>query len=192
MRAWLLERDRLTDLRLLSGLAFPALAGLAFSGYRAAGVAACVIVGALAARAVLVRLRTWQTPLSQLSLAVQGLLLAMLLPGSLFDLDRAWADPAARWPLAAAAGLLLTLFTWAISRAQTARFSPLVITAIVISAAGARYNYVDRVLTRQHAFTGDLLSERVAARPTSTAEPWLTAPPEPGVDVWQIAPATRR
>ena len=101
-----------------------------------------------------------------------------------------WARThAGRCPVAA--GLLLAVLTWLTSRAATARFSPLVLTGLLITVAAAQLVATDRVLARSHLITGDLLSERVTVRPTSTAEPWLAAAGLPAIEVWQVPPAAR-
>ncbi|MBC7783208.1 MAG: RnfABCDGE type electron transport complex subunit D [Burkholderiales bacterium] len=177
MRVWRFERNHLSDLRLLSGMLLPILAGVAIFGWRALGVLGLVIAGAHVARYFLNRLRTWNATLGGLTLSTRAALVTMFLPATLFDVDQTAFTRSAAWPLAIGIGIVLAILSWALGRWGTVRFSPVVITAllamIVVGGLGANA----RVLQRDHVFRGDLFDARFANRSPSTAEPWLSAPP---------------
>lgn len=190
MIVWRLDRKRIPDLRLSLGLLIPVLAGVSLFGWRAAGTMMLVIAGALAAREFLNRTPSMPRRLGRLSLMVQSVLLALFLPATTFDLDQSLLGVEARWPLPVALGGCLTLCTWVIARLGTARVHPVVISLLAGIVLAPQMLQTDRVLAPAHVFTGDLLADRVATRPTHTAEPWLAA--EVSETVLRVAPAPQR
>ncbi len=191
MISWRLERHRLLDLRLMVGMLLPLLAGVAAFGWRALGTIFLVTAGAIAGRYVLHRLRNWPANVTRWSLFTRGVLVALFLPPTMFDMDRLLMQPNALWPLAVAIGLTLSVLTWLVARAGTARVSPVVLTLLLTIVLSGVLSLNDRVLQPNHIFTGDLLSPHVVPHPTATAEPWLASHPTDGSVVRQVEPAAR-
>ncbi len=201
MISWRLNRNHLLDLRLALGMLLPITAGLAIFGWRAAGTIFLVCAGAVAARFMLARLQSWPVATSRCSTITQAMIIAMFLPATWFDVDRALLSTNANWPLAIATGVILSLLNWFISRVGTARLSPVVITLLIVISLSAGDLFNNRVLSPRDLFKGDLLNDNTALRSTSTAEPWLaekfdapvliTLPASKGVDDYlraRIAP----
>jgi Na+-translocating ferredoxin:NAD+ oxidoreductase RnfD subunit len=192
MTSWRLDRTRLLDLRLALGMILPAIAGLAVFGWRAIGVWAFVLAGALVTRFFLLRLRTWPVRMGRFSLAVQATLLSLLLPATWCDIDHAFLVAQANWPLALGAGALLAFATWAVKRAGTARASPVVLTLLLVIALAPLQLRTDRVLQRDDVARGDLLDSHAVPRSTSTAEPWLLSATVKGSAAYILPPAIVR
>jgi Na+-translocating ferredoxin:NAD+ oxidoreductase RnfD subunit len=180
MITWRLERNRLIDLRLLTGMSIPLVAGLALFGWRAAVTAFLIVAGAIAARFVLKRLTVWPVKTSRLTMMTQATLVAMFVSPAMFDAEQAAFDPTARWPIAIATGGVLAVLTWLIGRLGTARFSPTILTILFVAVFVPTRAADERVLAPQTVFYGDLLGPTASERSTSTAEPWIaTATSEP-------------
>lgn len=182
MITWRLERNRLIDLRLATGMAMPLAAGLAIFGWRGAMSTFLVVAGASTARFVLKRLTVWPVKTSLLTTMTQATLAAMFVPPALFDPEQAAFASTARWPIGIAIGGVLALLTWLVGRIGTARVSPVVLTILFAALFVAPRESDQRVLAPQVVFYGDLLGSEMTDRSTSTAEPWIaTTPAEPVV-----------
>lgn len=175
MITWHLQRNRLLDLRMLTGMTMPVVAGLALFGWRAAVTCFLIVAGAIAARFVLKRLRSWQVNTCRLTMMTHAMLVAMFVPPAMFDAEQAAFEPNARWPIAIATGGVLAILTWVVARIGTARFSPAVLTILFAMVFIFPRESDQRVLAPHSIFYGDLLGEGVEARSTSTAEPWISA-----------------
>ncbi|HEY0009989.1 MAG TPA: RnfABCDGE type electron transport complex subunit D [Tepidisphaeraceae bacterium] len=187
MASWRFDRDHLNHLRLASGMILPAVAALGLFGWRAAGVVALVVLGALLADELLPR---GPRP-ARLRVMVRAALIAAFLPATLFDLDSALSRIESLWPVAVAAGVLFVLVDWVIYSIATARASAIVVTLLLLIGLVPAALQTDRVLPRNEAFAGDLLSARTVSRQISTAEPWLdTLQDEEGV-VFTLPQATQ-
>ena len=187
-----IEKRWLPDLRLGPGIFLPLLAGLAAYGWRVACALLIVYAGAYLTRLVLNRLRTFTAEQGRLHLLLRCGLITLFLPATLADADRAGFSASAGWPALLSAGVLVSLLTWLISRLGWARCDATVLTLLLLALAGPRLIETNRVLQAEDAFTADLLDPHTAVRPTSTAEPWLSAAPREGPVVWIVEPASQR
>lgn len=193
MMRWRIDTRQLDHLRLSFGLLLPAVAGLAFFGLRVLGVWGLIISGALVARLVLKRFRTWRDPPTISSLIIDALLLGMFFPATLYDprLESLGIPPDAQWPALLGMGVLLAVLAWAASAQRQFRFHPVALAVALLALASSPLCQSDRVLTPRHLF-GDVLDERAEPRSTASAEPWLASSPDPKSRVFVVAPALQR
>lgn len=173
MTRWRIDPRHQNDLHLALGLLFPAAAGLALFGWRCVGVWAFIATGALAARMILSRLRTWTATSGKLSLTVQAVVVGLFCPAILFDPDQSLLRPDARWPALFAIGVFLAMADWAARRVGGRRVQATVLTAVVLTLATPWLVETNRVLHPQRLVTGDILDARIIDRPAGTAEPWI-------------------
>lgn len=173
MIVWKVDKILLQDLRLLTGMCIPLVAGMMVYGWRGVLTMLLVVAGAVMARSMLQGLTIWPVLMGRLKLVSDSLLVGMFLPPGLFDVDQALFSVSARWPLALTAGALLVLLKWGIERIGTARLSPVVLTILILSAVIPRVPADNRVLSPSFILRGDLLGASAVQRPVSTAEPWF-------------------
>ena len=186
-----LDRRHTADTRLALSLFFPGVAGLILYGWRAAGVALLVLVGALAAQAVLRWFRTGYLTPGRVWLGVHAALLTLFLPATLFDLDRMPMAPDARWPALMAAGVLLAVVAGVIRRFGLVRLSAVPCTLVALLVIEPGLFDVDRVLPPGHVVFGDLLDDHPTVRASATAEPWIESR-DPAARVFITEPASFR
>ena len=185
---WRIELNRLEDLRLSNGLMFPALGGLILFGFRVVGVWATVVAGALVARFLLARLRTWTATPGKLSLLIRATTVSLFVPATLFDPDLNLNHPDALWPGLVATGGLLALADWFVRATGTRRLHPVVLTVAVLTLAVPSLTHTHRVLRPNDLVTGDVLDARVVVRNTATAVPWFALPKEPAKAIESTPP----
>lgn len=174
-----IDPRHLDDIQLSMALLFPSAAGLVLFGWRCVGVWALILLGALATRAVLFRLRNWTATPRVLPLLTQSILVGLFVPATLFDLDQTLVQSDARWPLLLASGALLCLLNWAFHWLLRRRAHAVVWTSVALTLGAAWLIQTDRVLRPHNVVAGDVLDARAEYRSNATAEAWMDVPRGP-------------
>lgn len=190
MIVWKVDKNLLKDLRLLTGICIPLVAGMMVYGWRGVLTMVLVVAGSVMAREALRGLTIWPISIGRLNLVSESLLVSIFLPAGLFDVDQAMLSASARWPFALTAGILLVLLKWVIERIGTTRLSPVILTVLILAVLIPRVASDNRVLSPQFILRGDLLGSSVAQRLVSTADPWFLS--RSGEVVLQTSRASER
>lgn len=157
------------------GAVFPLTAGVMVFGWRAAWSVLIVLVSAAGA---VVMWRRVGTPGRQLRLAHAGwmaMLLALMLPAHLAT-SAPGASGTARWPLLAAAGIILVILLWLLGGVGAGRVHPVLVAYLLLSMLFADELAPHCALQRNRVVVGDLLDCAPSRGDATFAEPWVRRP----------------
>lgn len=169
------------------GAVFPMTAGIMLFGWRALGVIGLVLLCATGTAMIWRRIGNRGAQLRIEQVIWQAGLLALMLPAHLF----VFKDPTGTmvWPIAAAAGVLLVIFMWALGGVGMGRVHPVLLTYLLLFVCFKELLVPQHVLQWGRMLWGDVL--RSTPLSGTITQRWIRSTRVQGFDAVSVPPASQ-
>lgn len=173
----------------ITGMVFPATAGLLLFGWRALGVMAVVMLSALAATQAWRRIGSRGAQLDPMNAVWLAGLLSLTLPAHLFRGNDPGLDQLMVWPVLVVAGVLLVMIMWLLAAVGAGRVHPVVLTQMLLLICFGPLMAPREALQWGRVFWGDVLDS--APVQGTIIRPWSAAEPLESHDAIRTVPAAQ-